>query len=158
MYLLIAHLFLSELLSLIRETQRRATKRKAADCDKTAKVVMKSLRAKRVYPKPKTVFFQPLFLALACKRFQQILVVKNFKNPDRCKYMKSTEKVGFGVEFGFGWFGFGWLLGFSLSITSTCPLATSGDSSCQDSMLLHYCSTQCLSDFFHDCSKVSLPI
>lgn len=73
--------------------------------------------------------------------------------------MKSTEKAGFGVEFGFGWFGFGWLLGFSLSITSTSPLATSSDSSCQDSMLVHCCcSTQCLSDVFHDCSKVSLPI
>lgn len=70
--------------------------------------------------------------------------------------MKSTEKADFGVEFGFGWFGFGWLLGFSLSTTSTCPLATFGDSSCQDSMLL--LQHQCLSDFFHDCSKVSLPI
>lgn len=37
-------LFLTELLSLIRETQRTATKGKASDGDKTAKIVMRSLK------------------------------------------------------------------------------------------------------------------
>lgn len=45
MYLLIAHIFLIELLSLIRQTQRRATKGKKVDGDKTAKGVMRSLKA-----------------------------------------------------------------------------------------------------------------
>lgn len=36
--------FLIEPLSLIRETQRRATKGKKADGDKTAKVIMRSLK------------------------------------------------------------------------------------------------------------------
>jgi len=44
-HLLIAHVFLTELLSLIRETQRRATKGKKADGDKTAEVVTRSLKA-----------------------------------------------------------------------------------------------------------------
>lgn len=52
MYLLIARLFLIELLSLIREAQWRATMRKNADGDKTAKVIMQLLKAdKKKLPK-----------------------------------------------------------------------------------------------------------
>lgn len=37
LYLLIAHIFLIELLSVVREAQREATKGKQADGDKTAR-------------------------------------------------------------------------------------------------------------------------
>lgn len=61
MYLLIAHLFLTELLSLIRETQRKATKGKASDGDKTAKVVMRSLKADKESTQSLRLYFFSLF-------------------------------------------------------------------------------------------------
>lgn len=61
MFLLIAHLFLTELLSLIGETQRKATEGKASDGDKTAKVVMRSLKADKESTQRLRLYFFSLF-------------------------------------------------------------------------------------------------